>query len=185
MVLTGIFYIRTLSYEKRHFLKFSKFFLRNIGLATKRKNSVSLISESPLEDIRLLNDWKWANNFNRKISTERPGKLLNVAEVFTFTELKIFGCSMFVAFNLLLCWIPPDLFTEYRQQQKFSNASYLRVCNACSPIKVKENFTPPTSVQRFQICPDIVFVQLTFVNCIIRYTIACRCITCCSYTPDN
>ena len=46
-----------------------------------------------------------------------------------------------------------------------------RFCNGCSPIKVKENFTPPSSFPLFQICPDIVFLQLTFVNCIIRYTV--------------
>ena len=57
--------------------------------------------------------------------------------------------------------------------------------NGCSPIKVKENFTPPSSFQRFQICPDIVFLQLTFVNCIIRYTVEYRCITYCSITLDN
>ena len=50
-------------------------------------------------------------------------------------------------------------------------------CNGCSPIKVKENFTPPRSFQRSQICPDIVFLQLTFVNCIIRCTLECCCIT--------
>ena len=58
-------------------------------------------------------------------------------------------------------------------------------CNGCSPIKVKENFTPPSSFQRFQICPDSVFLLLTFVNCIIHYTADYRCITCCSITPDN
>ena len=50
--------------------------------------------------------------------------------------------------------------------------------NICScPTKVKENFTPPSSFQRFQICSDIVFLQLTFVNCIIHYTVDYRCIT--------
>ena len=58
-------------------------------------------------------------------------------------------------------------------------------CNGYSPIKVNENFTPPSSFQRFQICPDIVFLQLTFVNCIMHYTVDYRCITCCSITPDN
>ena len=58
-------------------------------------------------------------------------------------------------------------------------------CNGCSPIKVKENFTPPSSFQRFQICPDIVFSQLTFVKCIVRYAVDYRFITSYSIPLDN
>ena len=45
-------------------------------------------------------------------------------------------------------------------------------CNGCSPIKVKENFTPPSSFQRFQICPDIVFFAVNF--CELYYPLYCR-----------
>ena len=42
-------------------------------------------------------------------------------------------------------------------------------CNDCSPINFQENLTPPSLFQRIQICPDIMCLQLTFVNCFIRY----------------
>ena len=58
-------------------------------------------------------------------------------------------------------------------------------CNGCSPIKVKENFTPPSSFQRFQICLNIVFLHLIFVNCIIRYTLEFPCFTSYSIIPYN
>ena len=49
-------------------------------------------------------------------------------------------------------------------------------------MKIKENFTPPSSFQRFQISPDIVFfLQLTFAYRIIRYTVDYRCITCAQF----
>ena len=57
-------------------------------------------------------------------------------------------------------------------------------CNGCSLVKVKEIFTPPSSFQRFQICPDIVFLQFV-CDLYYRYTVDYRCITCCSITPDN
>ena len=74
---------------------------------------------------------------------------------------------------------------KWKKDQIAQIQNLKKSCNGCSPIKVKENFTPPSSFQRFQICPDIVFLQLTFVNCIIRYTVDYRCITCCSITPAN
>ena len=58
-------------------------------------------------------------------------------------------------------------------------------CSGCSPIKVKENFTPPSSFQRFQIFPDILFLQLTFLNRIIRYTVDDRCTTWYWISLDN
>ena len=50
-------------------------------------------------------------------------------------------------------------------------------CNGCSPIKDKENFTQPSLFERIQTCPDIKFLQINFVNYIIRSTVDCSCIT--------
>ena len=58
-------------------------------------------------------------------------------------------------------------------------------CHGCSNIKDKENFTPPNSFQRFQICPNITFLQLNFVNCIIRHNVDYRCSTCCLIKSNN
>ena len=44
---------------------------------------------------------------------------------------------------------------------------------------------PPHSVQQFQVCSEIVFLQLIFVNRIIYYTVYHCCITCYSSTFDN
>ena len=71
------------------------------------------------------------------------------------------------------------------QQFAFNCPGRRTKCYGCSPIKVKENFTQPRTFQRFQICPDIVFLQLFFVNCFIRYTVEYRCITCFSILLDN
>ena len=58
-------------------------------------------------------------------------------------------------------------------------------CNGCSPIKVKENFTTPSSFQQFQNWPNIVFLQLTFENTIIRNTVGYHYITWYSITLNN
>ena len=86
---------------------------------------------------------------------------------------------------ILFGWCLRHSLHQIGQQFAFHCPGRRTKCNGCSPIKVKENFTPPSSVQWFQICPDIVFLQLTFVNCIIRYAVEYRCITCCSITLDN
>ena len=80
---------------------------------------------------------------------------------------------------------PINHFFSTRAAEVWRTLKLVDRCNGCSPIKVKENFTPPSSFQRFQICPDIVFLQLIFVNCIIRYTVECPCITCCSISLSN
>ena len=86
---------------------------------------------------------------------------------------------------ILFGWCFRHSLHQIGQQFAFHRPARRTKCNGCFPIKVKENFTPPSSFQRFQICPDIVFLQLTFVNCIISYTVEYRCITCFSISPDN
>ena len=50
---------------------------------------------------------------------------------------------------------------------------------------IEESFTPASSFQGFQICPDILFLQLTVVKGIIRYNVDYRCISCCSNILNN
>ena len=59
------------------------------------------------------------------------------------------------------------------------------LCSGWFPIKDKKNFTPPSSIQRFQICPDNITLQLTLLNCIIDYTVEYRCFTCYSIISNN
>ena len=80
-----------------------------------------------------------------------------------------------------VCASTPLLCSSERMQK----ALLILPCNGCSPIKVKENFTPPSSFQRFQIVRILCFLQLTLMNCIFRYTVDYRCISGCSITPDN
>ena len=44
-------------------------------------------------------------------------------------------------------------------------------CNGCSLVKSRETFKPPSLFQWFEICQDIVFLHLTFANCVVRYTL--------------
>ena len=69
-------------------------------------------------------------------------------------------------------------FVIWAQFNKFDLYDKHCFCNGCSSISVRDNLTPPRSFQRFQICRDIVFLQLIFVNCIIRYTVDYRCTNC-------
>ena len=54
-----------------------------------------------------------------------------------------------------------------------------------SPIKDKENFTPLSLCQQFQIFPYFSFLQLFFVNCFIRYTVEEHCINRCSICSNT
>ena len=48
----------------------------------------------------------------------------------------------------------------------FVTGCKIEYCNGCSPTYDEESFTPPSSFQRSQICPDIVFFAIRFCNCI-------------------
>ena len=58
-------------------------------------------------------------------------------------------------------------------------------CNGCSAIKCIKKFTTPSFFQRFQICPDTVYLHLTFENCIIPYTEDDPCIIFCCISLSN
>ena len=114
-----------------------------------------------------------------------------ICELHSQLSLCLTGVALLICLILFgeCLWHSPH---QIGQQFASHRPRWRTKCNGWSPIKVytsqfvsAEKFTPSSSFQRNQICPDFVFLQLNFVRCVIHYTVDYCCIFYCSISPDN
>ena len=84
------------------------------------------------------------------------------------------------------CFVPAK-----KMNKSVSNSTYESILGASKCVtaallsKSRKTLHRPVRFSGFRSVLILCFLQLTFVNCIIRYTVDYRCITCCSTTPNN